>query len=181
MSSVLPASPFSYHFQRKRMLEDYDKRIAKRLGHRYLAGAHYYDLVTTEGEAHYSKNTVVRLKSGIAIGEVKRFLAAYKLLDHEWQAWYIGYADDDYCEWHIDTRPEEYCKDAARVNVFLTGESYTEIESGKVYYEQAVVPVMHEKHRYDNRGKEKRVMLQIAIKGITHNELCDVIFFNDYK
>ena len=101
------------------MLEDYDKRIAKRLGHRYLAGAHYYDLVTTEGEARYSKNTVVRLKSGIAIGEVKRFLAAYKLLDHEWQAWYIGYADNDYCEWHIDTRPEEYCENAARVNVFF--------------------------------------------------------------
>lgn len=181
MSSVSPAKPFDFDFDRDGLLADYDKRISKKLGHRYLAGSHYYDLVDKESYARYSKNTVVRLKSGIAHQEVQKFLAAYDLSDYEYQCWYIGYGDDDYCEWHIDTRPEKYCKNASRVNIFLTGKSYTEFRSGKVEYEQAVVPVMHEEHRYDNRRKSKRVMLQLAIKGLSHDELCDIIFFTHYK
>ena len=53
-----------------------------------------------------------------------------------------------------------------RVNIFLTGKSYTTFRDKDHWYDQAVVNVMGAEHKYDNRGLGKRVMFQIAIKGI---------------
>lgn len=168
-----PVFEFNFNFEKEKMLEDYERRISKGLGYRYLAGKSYEDRIEDEKKADYSKTTVVRLKSGIGYNEAKRFL---RLFDYEdFICHYIGYGKNDFVDWHIDKRPKEYCINASRINIFLTGKSFTTFEEGNLWYDNAVINVMGAKHKYDNRGLGKRVMLQIAVKGITHDELCDNI------
>lgn len=159
-----------FKFDKTKLLKEYHSRLKKGLGYRYLAGKTYEDLIKDESIANYSKTTVLQLRSGYAFNSVKKFVSQFG--DYEFICHFIGYGKDDFVEWHIDKRPEEYCVNASRVNVFLTGKSYTTFKDGDHWYDQAVVNVMGAEHRYDNRGLGERVMLQIAIKGISHDELC---------
>ncbi len=161
---------FEYNFDKDKLLSEYRSRLKKGLGYRYLAGESYEDRIENENKAKYSKTTVIRLKSGYAHYAVKKFVK--EIGEYEFICHFIGYGLDDFVEWHIDKRPEEYCVNASRVNIFLTGKSYTTFRDGDHWYEQAIVNVMGAEHKYDNRGLGERVMLQIAIKGISHNELC---------
>ena len=164
---------FSYNFDKSKMLKEYNTRFKKGLGYRYLAGKNYEDRIEDEDKANYSKTTVIRLKSGYTYNKVKEFVNQFT--DNKFICHFIGYGKEDFVEWHIDKRPEEYCVNASRVNIFLTGKSFTTFREGDIWYENAVVNVMGAEHRYDNRGLENRVMLQIAIKGISHEELCSNI------
>jgi hypothetical protein len=168
--------PFEYNFNKTKLLEEYHNRNRKGLGYRYLAGESYEDRIEDETKANYSKTTVIRLKSGFAYNTAKNFVSLFG--DYQFKCHFIGYGKEDFVEWHVDKRPEEYCVNASRVNIFLTGKSYTTFRDGNYWYDQAVVNVMGAEHCYDNRGLDKRVMFQIAIKGISHDELCENILQN---
>ena len=168
--NVLNVCEFHYNFNKKKLLEEYYTRLNKGLGYRYLAGKTYEDRIEDESIANYSKTTIIRLKSGFAYNTVKNFVSHFG--DNKFMCHYIGYGKDDFVEWHVDKRPVEYCINSSRVNIFLTGRSYTTFRDGDHWYDQAVVNVMGAEHRYDNRGLDKRIMLQIGIKGISHDELC---------
>jgi len=170
---------FDYNFDKKKLLNDFNTRYKRGLGYRYLAGKSYEDRIENESKAKYSKTTVIRLKSGYAYNVVKKFVK--EIGEYEFICHFIGYGADDFVEWHIDKRPEEYCINASRVNIFLTGKSYTTFRDGNYWYEQAIVNVMGAEHKYDNRGLNDRVMLQIAIKGISHDELCRNILQKEIK
>lgn len=167
---VLNVCEFKYEFDKQKLLKEYYTRLNKGLGYRYLAGEKYEDRIEDESIANYSKTTIVRLKSGYAYNTVKKFVSQFG--NNEFICHFIGYGKEDFVEWHIDTRPKEYCVNSSRVNIFLTGKSYTTFKDGDHWYDQAVVNVMGAEHKYDNRGLGERVMLQIAIKGISHDELC---------
>ena len=167
---MLNVCEFQYNFNKKKLLEEYHARLNKGLGYRYLAGETYEDRIDDESIANYSKTTIIRLKSGFAYNTVKSFVSQFG--SNEFICHYIGYGKNDFVEWHIDKRPVEYCINSSRVNIFLTGKSYTTFRDGDHYYDQAVVNVMGAEHRYDNRGLDKRIMLQIGIKDISHDELC---------
>lgn len=166
-----PVYEFNYNFNKEKLLEEYNKRIKKGMGYRYLAGKNYEDRNVIEEDANYSKTTLVRVKNGYAHKVAKKFVE--EVGGEDFICHYLGYDNKDFVEWHIDKRPEEYCKNASRVNIFLTGKSYTTFRDKDHWYEQAVVNVMGAEHKYDNRGQDNRVMFQIAIKGISHDELCD--------
>jgi len=163
-----PIYEFDYPFDKLSLLSDYKRRY--KTGFRYLAGKDYEDINVTEDQANYSKTTVVRIKNGYAHRVAEEFVKWAG--GDEFICHYIGYGKDDFVEWHVDKRPEEYCVNASRVNIFLTGRSYTTFREGDQWYENAVVNVMGAEHKYDNRGLGERVMFQIAIKGISHDELC---------
>lgn len=169
-----PVCEFYYDFDKTKLLQEYYKRVKKGLGYRYLAGENYEDRDVLEDDANYSKTTLVRVKNGYAHTVAKQFVE--DVGGEEFICHYLGYGDEDFVEWHIDKRPEEYCKNASRVNVFLTGKSYTTFRDKDHWYEQAAVNVMGAEHKYDNRGQGERVMFQIAIKGISHDELCKKLF-----
>lgn len=162
-----------YDFQIEKLLEDYNKRIKKGMAYRYLAGENYEDREVEEADANYSKTTVVKVKNGIAHKIAKEFVEKHH--GKEFICHYISYGSDDFVEWHTDKRPAEYCENASRVNVFLTGESHTTFRDGDHKYKSAVVNVMGAEHKYDNRGKGHRVMFQIGIKGVNHDQFCQNI------
>ena len=166
--------PFDYNFDKELLLRDYNRRVSKKQGYRYLAGKSYEDLITNESKAHYSKTTVYRVTAGPAYKIAKSFINEFG--DYEFTCHYIAYDSNDFVEWHTDKRPEKFCTtDSARINIFLTGKSFTEFRDGKHLYENAVVNVMGAEHRYDNRSLGDRVMFQIAVRGISHNDLCENI------
>lgn len=168
-----PVFKFQYKFDKSRLLDEYTKRLNKGLGYRYLAGENYEDRSVEEKDANYSKTTLVQIKNGYAHKAAKEFVSWVG--GDEFICHYLGYGKEDFVEWHIDKRPAEYCVNASRVNVFLTGESFTTFRDKDHWYEQAVVNVMGAEHKYDNRGLDYRVMFQIAIKGISHDNLCQNI------
>ena len=80
----------------------------------------------------------------------------------------VEYDSESFLDWHIDTG------NASRINCILT-DNYQKtpirFRNSEYSFRSAVVNVSGKEHMYDNRGKEKRILLTISIPEYTHHEL----------
>ena len=170
-----PVFEFEYNLDKQKLLDDYNKKARLNVGYRYLAGKNYEDRIDDESKAEFSRTTVMPIRKGYAYNVAKKLVNDIAG-DREFMCHYLAFTNDDLVEWHIDKRPKDYCINASRINIFLTGKSYTSFRDKNWWYECAVVDVMGREHRYEHDGDDQRVMFQIGIKGISHDELCKKLF-----
>ena len=80
----------------------------------------------------------------------------------------VEYDSESFLDWHIDTG------NASRINCILTNNYQTtpiRFRDSEYSFRLAVVNVSGKEHMYNNRGKEKRILLTISIPEYTHHEL----------
>ena len=137
-----------------------------------------------EDKAKHCKNNILNLNGNVLekpeaqyiYSEVDRFCEVIKSKNYNTHL--ISYDDEDFVLWHLDKRPVGYGPETTKVNIMLTGESFTTFKCGDYPYRNGLVDVTRREHMYDNRGQPYKAVLRIQIKDYNYDELYEIISGN---
>ena len=181
-----PVLAFDFDFNHQKILDAYHELSDKGYGNRLLAVTPE-EIVrdNDEDKAKHCKNNILNLNGIILNEEPAKYI--YSEVDRfckvigskEYNTHLISYDDKDFVLWHFDKRPVGYGPKTTKVNIMLTGESFTSFRCGDYSYTNGLVDVTRREHMYDNRGKSYKAVLRIQIKDFNYDDLYEVISGNE--
>ena len=181
-----PVLAFDFDFNHQKILDAYHELCDKGYGNRLLAVTPE-EIVrdNDEDKAKHCKNNILNLNGIILNEEPAKYI--YSEVDRfckvigskEYNTHLISYDDKDFLLWHLDKRPVGYGPKTTKVNIMLTGESFTSFRCGDYPYTNGLVDVTRREHMYDNRGKSYKAVLRIQIKDFNYDDLYEVISGNE--
>ena len=160
-----PVLAFNFDFNYDLILNAYHDLCDMGYGNRLLATTPEKIVRDNdEDKAKHCKNNILNLNGNV--------------LEEAQAKYIISYDDEDFVLWHLDKRPVGYGPETTKVNIMLTGESFTTFKCGNYPYRNGLVDVTRREHMYDNRGQPYKAVLRIQIKDYNYDELYEIISGN---